>query len=298
MEKFTYSKIYKAVLLISIPLILLILYSCFLDRSLITIPRRPASDWEAKSTPGIICPNEEITISWDVGSLDCADTATISGDDCVQFVCSNISDGSEFFRRDQGSGSRIIRDINTSTAFRYSVIARDLDVRPVAWETIRDEVVVIPADSESPFLPTHTVYWGPQAQCVRDMSSPLPTFRYDLTYYWLNTGSPEFIESTKGWGECVRVVEICHDRTAVETAYPIIITTTDGSLPPTPIAVNGCVSGLRLQTELFYLVQVERPDALTGNCSGHPQTGGSPTVPPVLVLTVRLGCDPTIDACR
>lgn len=294
----------KLILIILTPLILVALYSCFLDTSYREWweeeLNRDSDRWEAVATPGTICPNEEVTVTWNVGAVRCGDRA---GPNCVDFTATNQSTGNQIFSNDLASGHRTLRDINSDTNFIYSVTADNLDVRPLTWDPITDDVKVLTPTTGGSRLNSGQRFTF-TAKCVRSNVN-ITRFVYNLDNYSLNMSSPGFIRSTKGFGECVRIIEIARP-VVVETDYvgdsPITIYSRGGELPPTPLELGASIEALELPTDLEYEVVVENssglfregPDCGEGELS-FPSATEEP--PPNFSLIFYLSCDTRMEGC-
>ena len=116
--------------------------------------------------------------------------------------------------------------------------------------------------------------------------------------------SPEFIRSTKGFGECVRIVKI--QRITEPQPYvddrTITIYSRGGELPPTPLELGASIEALELPTDLAYEVVVENssgffregPDCGGGEVS-FPSAREEP--PPNFSLLFYLSCDTRMEGC-
>lgn len=141
------------------------------------------------------------------------------------------------------------------------------------------------------------------AKCVR--SNDITRFVYNLDNYSLNMSSPGFIRSTKGFGECVRIIEIARP-VVVETDYvgdsPITIYSRGGELPLTSLELGASIEALELPTDLAYEVIVENssgffregPDCGGGGLSFPSATEESP---PNFSLLFYLSCDTRMEGC-
>jgi hypothetical protein len=291
----------KLLLVILAPLILCTLYSCFLDRSYREWweeeLNRDNDRWEAAATPGTICPNEEVTVTWNVGALRCGDRA---GPNCVDFTTTNQSTGNQIFSNNLASGHKILRDINSDTNFIYSVTADNLDVRPLTWDTKFDRVKVTTVTTSLPNGYSFT------ARCERSRVD-INRFVYNLDKYSLDMNSPEFIESTKGFGECVHIVKIqriTEPEPDVDGRTITVYSIDSGrSLPPTSLELGRSIEPLDLPTDLAYEVVVENSSPFFregADCGGlreesYPSASVGP--PPTFPLIFYLSCDTRIEGC-
>jgi hypothetical protein len=291
----------KLLLIILAPLILITLYSCYLDTSYREWweeeLNRESDRWEAAAAPGIICPNEEVTVTWNVGALRCGDGTS---SDCVEFTATNQSTDTEIFSNDLASSFRVVRDITSDTNFIYSVTADNLDVRPLTWDTKFDRVEVITVTTGYPKSYNFT------AKCVNSTVTPTRLV-YNLDRYSLDMASSEFIESTKGFGECVRITKIAR----IDISQPPIDDETitifsidrEQSLPPTSLELGESIEPIDLPTDLSFEVEVENssvPFREGAGCGGREESLPSDIAepPPMFGLIFYLSCDTRMEGCR
>jgi hypothetical protein len=264
--------------------------SCFLDRSGSGSPR-PATSWEAQTIPGFACPQDDVTVTWDVGTVTCAER---TGPDCVTFT-TNDSAGLLIppFSRMALTGSEVIGQFTADTIFSMDVTR--IPTPDVGWVGRRSDLKVA--------TPTSALrqQFGFAADC-----NPR-TNRYDESRFTLNMRNADFVASTRGFGNCVRIVDICNipDSASRNPGTAITISTVgDSSLPPTRINLGECVSsyigGLNLTTDKFYQASPEsvglNPDIMGGVCRSEENTNPADPQPIIDVLFI-LSCDTRAEGC-
>lgn len=275
---------------ISVISLIFLLPGCFLDRSGTGSPR-PSTSWEAQTTPGFACPQDDVTVTWDIGTVRCPER---TGPDCVTFT---VTDSAGLltppFSRMALSGSEVLGRFNSDTVFTLS--ATHISSGDIGWMPRRSDLKVA--------TPTSTIrqQFGFSADC-----NPR-TNRYDISRFSFNMRNPEFLASTRGFGNCVRIVDICNVPESASRNPGTAITISsvgDSSLPPTRINLGECVSSyignLNLTTDKFFQASPEsdrlNPDIVSGVCRSEETTNPADPQPMIDVLFI-LSCDTTTDDC-
>lgn len=280
---------YEVLAFIFITTFIIIGPSCFLHGA--GTGPRPATSWTALSTPGFACPQDDITVTWDVGTVTCPERA---GPNCVTFTATDtVGLVSPPFSRMALSGSEVIGQFNTDTTFIFNVT--HVSPSDAAWSQRSTDLKVA--------TPTSTLsqQFGFGAVC-----NPR-TNRYDLSRFTLDMTNTSFLNATRGFGNCMRIVDICNipDSARRNPGGPItILTVGDASLPPTRIRLGECVSSyigsLNLTTDKYYEAYPEsidlNPDIMSGVCVSEEVTNPADPKPIIDVLFI-LSCDTEAEGC-
>ncbi len=108
--------------------------------------------------------------------------------------------------------------------------------------------------------------------------------------------SPQFLESTGGYGDCVQIDRICNNISGSAASMPITLHSLDGSLPLTTLERGGCTDRIDLSTDLAFEVNLSpgEPvlDVRPRRCLGT-ITDPAPTYSLQFIFT----CDTESDEC-
>ena len=271
---------------------------CFLDTSTIELPRS-RGEWTAKATPGIVCPTDDITVSWDVGRVNCG---AGRGDSCQIFTA--LHNGEQIIDSTYRTGSENLGTFDTrNQVFRFNtvpdpVLLRDGPISPFAWEIKDDFVRVLtsPTDGESESATA-------VASCV---PSPVDlSFRvWNLDRYSVDLGTEEFIARTKGYGDCVSIVRIVRSTIAGDNIgdLPVLITSSDGSLNSRRLEPGGIIDSINLPNDVRFDIEVESgvvPFRQGGPCERGFEVGeGGTETTPVFEVIFSVACDVGRDECE
>jgi len=263
---------------------------CFVERSGSGRPRS-APSWEAQTTPGIACPQDDVTVTWDVGTVTCPER---TGPDCVTFTTTDSAGLlTPPFSRMALTGSEVIGQFTADTLFTMDVT--HISSGDVGWVQRRSDLKIA----------TPTTALRQQFGFASDCNPR--TNRYDISRFTLNMRNADFVASTRGFGNCVRIVDICNipDSVTRNPGTAITISTVgDSSLPPTRINLGECASSyigsLNLTTDKFYQASPEsvglNPDIMSGVCRSEETTNPADPRPIIDVLFV-LSCDTLDEGC-
>lgn len=263
---------------------------CFVDRPGTGSPR-PATSWEAQTTPGFACPQDDVTVTWDAGTVTCP---AGTGPDCVTFTTTDSAGLlTPPFSRMALTGSEVIGQFTADTLFTMDVT--HISPADVGWMRRTSDLKVATTTSAL------RQQFGFAAEC-----NPR-TNRYDTSRFSLNMRHPNFLASTRGFGNCVRIVDICNlpDSASRNPGTAITVSSVgDSSLPPTRINLGECVSsyigGLNLTTDKFIQASPEsidlNPDIMSGVCRSEESTNPADPQPIIDVLFI-LSCDTLDEGC-
>lgn len=304
MGGFYVSRVFVLIIL-SFPL-LLSLSSCFLDgkgraptRSIRTSSPigqpGPAGSWSADAFPGFACPADNITLKWNVGDPHCrpgmgpsCQTLTVvdSLDLLEPYFTSRELSGS--YENGSVSGLRIWN--GRDPIFLFSVIHDDAS--DPGWQDWFSQVVIVQGPPEAP---TTQDFDAIATTCDGPLGWRLDNFRLDMTH-------ESFIDSTKGLGDCVRIVSVCYrpvPDSGAETPDAIVVSVVgDPRMRATTLPRGSCVFELNLPPDLAYDVRPASAPIPTheGMCDGE-GTGIVGAEPPFIRLQFGLSCDTTLDEC-
>jgi len=123
-----------------------------------------------------------------------------------------------------------------------------------------------------------------------------------LNQYRLDMTQQDFIDATKGLGDCVRITSVCYlpNDSQAKRPNPVIVSLVGGGpMTATTLSLGECRDGLSLTPDLAYDVQPATPviPMHEGNCIEGDVAGAPVTDPPFTQLLFTFGCDITLDEC-
>ncbi|GJM15045.1 MAG: hypothetical protein DHS20C13_03720 [Thermodesulfobacteriota bacterium] len=297
----------KLIIFAVIPVLFLSLSSCLLDRSgLAPAPTiRPSSpvgeegppgSWSADAFPGYACPADNITLEWNVGDPMCP---TGTGPSCQTLTATDTLGllTPPFTSRDL-TGTHVngsVSSLGTSWSganpvFTFSV-AHD-DASDPGWNDATSEVVIVQNPPADPIAVNFKAF---STGCDGALGWRLSQYRLDMT-------QQDFIDATKGFGDCVRITSVCYlpNEASAKRPNPVIVSLVGGGpMATSTLSLGECVDGFSIGTDVAFDVQPATPVIPTheGNCIEGDVAGAPVTAPPFTQLLLTFGCDTTLDEC-
>lgn len=260
------NRIYFVILALSV-----VLYGCFVDRSGTAPP--PRTNWTALAQPGVVCPADDITLVWDLGSFSCPG----GSGSCNTLT---ITDGQGVlpapFTSTRGSGTHSIGTVERTVDFIFSV---ESGTPGTFWATKNSLVQVIGRPGPA------TRNWTSNFEAVCERG------RYNLDKYLLDMTDPAYTRSFGGFGGCVKIKEICN-----ELYEEFIVYSRDGSLPAHTLRRGECVTDLNLNTDLQLIVEFPPGPRLELGDICPSSVEGSPV--PEISVRMDIHCNIERDECQ
>lgn len=297
----------KLYLFVLISFLFFSLSSCFLERGGLapeqtTRPSSPVGEegppgsWSADAFPGYACPADPITLRWDVGDPFCLEG---TGPSCQTLtVTDNLGLLTPPFTSRDLTGTHVNGSVaslgsswsGANPVFTFSV-AHD-DASDPGWTDATSEVVIV---QNPPVDPIAVNFRAFSTGCDGALGWRLSQYRLDMS-------QPDFIDATKGFGECVRITSVCYlpNNPQAKRPNPVVVSLVGGGpMTATTLSLGECRDGLNLRTDLAYDVQPATPSIPTheGNCIEGDVAGSPVTAPPFTQLLFTFGCDTRIDGC-
>lgn len=283
------------------------LSSCLLDKSGIAPERTvrpsspigeegPAGSWSADAFPGYACPADPISLIWDVGDPFCAagtgpSCQTLTVNDTLGLLTPPFSSRDLTGTHVNGSVASFGSSWSgANPVFTFSV-AHD-DASDPGWTDATSEVVIV---QNPPTDPIAVNFHAFSTGCDGTLGWRLSQYRLDMT-------QQDFIDATKGFGDCVRITSVCYlpNETNAKRPNPVIVSLIGGGpMATTTLSLGECVDGLSLGTDVAFDVQPSTPTIPTheGNCIEGDVAGAPVTAPPFTQLLLTFGCDTTSEEC-
>ncbi len=283
------------------------LSSCFLETGVLAPERTvrsgspigeegPPGSWRPDAFPGYACPADPISLRWDVGDPFCP---AGTGPSCQTLtVNDNLGLLSPPFTSRDLTGTHINGSVaslgsswsGANPVFTFSV-AHDEASDP-GWTNATSEVVIVQNAPVPPMAVNFKVF---SSGCDGALGWRLSQYRLDMS-------QQDFIDATKGFGDCVRITSVCYlpNESAAKRPNPVIVSLVGGGpMTATTLALGECRDGLNLRTDLAYDVQPATPviPRHEGNCIEGDVEGAPVTDPPFTQLLFTFGCDTTLDEC-
>lgn len=254
----------------------------------------PLGSWSADAFPGFACPADNITLQWDVGDPLCG----AAGPSCQTLrVTDNLGLLTPPFTSRDLTGSHVngsVASLGTSWSganpvFTFSV-AHD-DPSDLGWVDASSEVVIVQNPPAEPIARNFKVF---SSGCDGNLGWRLTQYRLDMT-------QQDFIDATKGLGDCVRITSVCYlpNDSQAKRPNPVIVSLVGGGpMAATTLSLGECVDGLSLRPDLAYDVQPAAPLLVRheGTCL-EGMTDNPRTDPPFTQLLFTFACDTTLDEC-
>lgn len=255
----------------------------------------PPGSWSADAFPGYACPVDNISLSWDVGDPQC-DTAgtscqTLSATDNLGLLTPPFSSRDLTGTHLNGS----VADLGSSWSgadpvFTFSV-AHDNPADP-GWVDATSEVVIVQNPPAEPIARNFKVF---STGCDGTLGWRLSHYRLDMT-------QQDFIDETKGFGDCVRITSVCYlpNETNAKRPNPVIVSLVGGGpMATTTLSLGECADGFSIRTGVAFDVHPATPviPAHEGNCIEGDVAGAPVTEPPFTQLLLTFGCNTTLDEC-
>jgi len=297
----------KVHLFVVFSFLLISLSSCHLETSGIAPPPviRPSSpvgdegppgSWSADAFPGYACPADNIRLQWNVGDPLCPEG---TGPSCQTLTVTDTIGllAPPFTSRDL-AGTHLngsIASLGSSWSgadpvFTFSV-AHD-DATDPGWTDATSEVVIVQNPPVEPVARNFKVF---SAACDGALGWRLSQYRIDMT-------RPDFIETTKGLGDCVRIVSVCYlpNDAQAKRPNPVIVSLVGGGpMTTTTLSLGECADGFSLRPDLAYDVYPATPviPRHEGNCVPGDVEGEPVTDPPFTQLLFTFACDTNLPEC-
>jgi hypothetical protein len=282
------------------------LSSCFLDRTgTSTRTTRPSSPigeqgppgyWSADAFPGYARPADNITLEWNVGDPFC--TAG-TGPSCQTLtVNDNLGLLTPPFSSRDITGTHVNGSVaslgsswsGANPVFTFSV-AHD-DSSDPGWVDAASEIVIVQNPPAEPIARNFKVF---SSGCDGALGWRLSQYRLDMN-------QPDFIDATKGLGDCVRIVSVCYlpNDAQAKRPNPVVVSLVGGGpMATTTLSLGECADGFSLRPDLAYDVQPATPviPRHEGNCIEGDVAGAPVTDPPFTQLLFAFACDTRLDEC-
>ena len=245
-----------------------------------------ANDWSANAFPDFVCPNDDVTISWDAGSTPCA---AGTGPDCLTFTALSFptlspTTTSVAVTSNERTGMSNVGNIDARTTYNFNV-TRSPNDEGYRWETKSDIVNYIDDDPNFPLSKPVDF----EAVCNEDGI-------YDLRKFRLNMDSAAFRQSLGTFGECVKIIYIC-DTPLNIVSMRVTIHSLDGSLPLTTLENRGdCIENVSLNTDLIFEINLSPSEPIL-DITPRRCLGTVTEPPPIYHMIFYFSCDTESDEC-
>ena len=260
---------------------------------------------KADAFPGYACPNDLISTQWEYP----CDPST-STECAVLLIFDNLG---------------LITDPLAPFGFAYSTrynsgyhsIGKITDLPPDSWDGENPVFIFRVTFDEEPYSRFQDrssevlIVQNPPdvddpIRQIFDVPAVCTSGQWDLTQFILHTNNSQFIETTKGFGRCVRVTRVCYrpnpDDSNVQRFDEVNITIiTESSTQNHRVEIGSCIPmEFNLTADTQYRIQPVLPlvERFGGPCSDVGTTEGTAGVnPPYTQIQFTFGCDTSTDVC-